>query len=266
MLPSGSDAKDFSSAAAQSSSAALNDYLLTSGSSYPSILSQQTTLNPNTSLSAPTPTSISPQDSGFVSRSDSYSSRPHLDLVLPHHNPSTVSTINTTTTTRSGSLSPKNSSTNSPTNTPSKRRNSPVSNITSTSDFKKPRKTTTTSTPTSTERPTTHKSASHNDVEKRYRTNLNIKIAELSASVPSLRAAMPTSENVSGDEMDTDAVAIGGKPGYPARGLKKATILSRATEYIKSLEAEKRGLEEENKVLKRRLMLCGRIAGEEGLK
>jgi len=87
-------------------------------------------------------------------------------------------------------------------------------------------------------------------------------IVELSNSVPSLRSAT-ASENPSGDEMD---VEVGTKSGYPSKGLKKATILGKATEYIKSLEGEVKSLGEENKVLKRRLGLVGRIAGEEALK
>jgi len=210
---------------------ALGDYLLTSGSSYPSLLTK--TIDP----SQTTPTKSEPHDSGFVSRSGSYTGRPSLDLVVP------------APTLRSGTQSPTNESSSTRSPTHSKRRNSPVEDIkpspTDPTPFKKPRKA---------------KSSAHNDVEKRYRTNLNIKIAELSASVPSLRAAA-SSADISGDEIDMES-----KPGYPARGLKKATILSRATEYIKTLEGERRSLEEENRTLRKRLMLCGRIAGEEGLK
>jgi hypothetical protein len=131
----------------------------------------------------------------------------------------------------SNSLSPAQSSTNSPTNprvrSPSRR---------------KPKKT---------------KSAAHNDVEKRYRSKLNAKIAELSASVPNARSET-TSENASNDEMDVEP-----RSGCPSRGLKKATILSRATAYIRLLEGELKKLEAENVRLKKRLALCGRIAVEE---
>jgi hypothetical protein len=204
---------------------ALGDYLLTSGSSYPSLLAEPV-LDP--SQLTPMPAEL--QDSGFASRSTSYIGRPSLDLILPR--------------TRSGTESPHDSGTKSPV----KRRTSATSSTNSqATDFKKPRK---------------NKPNSHNDVEKRYRSKLNTMIVELSNSVPSLRSAT-ASENPSGDEMD---VEVGTKSGYPSKGLKKATILGKATEYIKSLEGEVKSLGEENRALKRRLGLVGRIAGEEALK
>jgi hypothetical protein len=101
------------------------------------------------------------------------------------------------------------------------------------------------------------KPATHNDVEKRYRANLNAKIAELGASVPSLRSKK-ASENVSNDDMDVET-----RSSSPIRGLNKATILSRAATYIRLLEGEMESLAAENVLLKKRLALCGRIAVEE---
>jgi len=99
------------------------------------------------------------------------------------------------------------------------------------------------------------KPTTHNDVEKRYRTNLNTKIAELSAAVPNQRSAT-TSEKASGDDMDLES-----RPEHHSRGpLKKAMVLSRATAYIKLLEWELGKLEAENMALKKRLAMCGRIA------
>jgi hypothetical protein len=73
---------------------------------------------------------------------------------------------------------------------------------------------------------------SHTIIEKRYRTNLNDKIAALRDSVPSLRV----------DEVNS--VDIGAST--PAAKLHKATILSKATEYIQQLEKRNRALEKEN--------------------
>ncbi|KAH8692604.1 putative HLH transcription factor [Talaromyces proteolyticus] len=88
------------------------------------------------------------------------------------------------------------------------------------------------------------KKRSHNVIEKRYRANLNEKISELRDSIPSLRAL---SKQGNGDSLTADDdVTIGNK-------LNKASILSKATEYIRHLELRNRRLEEENKSLKTKL-------------
>jgi hypothetical protein len=71
------------------------------------------------------------------------------------------------------------------------------------------------------------KKTSHNVIEKRYRNNLNDKIAELRDSVPSLRAMSRPSGN--DDSEDLEGLT-------PAHKLNKATVLAKATEYIKHLE------------------------------
>ncbi|PTU19884.1 hypothetical protein P175DRAFT_0516941 [Aspergillus ochraceoroseus IBT 24754] len=71
------------------------------------------------------------------------------------------------------------------------------------------------------------KKRAHNVIEKRYRANLNEKIAELRDSVPSLRAIDDDDEG--------------------------ASILSKATEYIRHLEIRNKRLEDENTALKIRL-------------
>ncbi|MCJ1268839.1 hypothetical protein MMC22_008727 [Lobaria immixta] len=73
---------------------------------------------------------------------------------------------------------------------------------------------------------------SHTVIEKRYRTNLNQKIAALRDSVPSLRSDAQ------------DPADLGGLA--PASKLNKATVLSKAMEYIQHLERRNGSLEKEN--------------------
>lgn len=77
---------------------------------------------------------------------------------------------------------------------------------------------------------------SHTVIEKRYRTNLNQKIAALRESVPSLRSD------------SQDPADLGGLS--PASKLNKATVLSKAMEYIQHLERQNGSLEKENAKLK----------------
>ena len=77
---------------------------------------------------------------------------------------------------------------------------------------------------------------SHSIVEKRYRTNLNDKIAELRNSVPALR------------ENGQSPGEIGGSA--PAFKHNKATILTKAIEYIRLLEKRNTYLEEANDALR----------------
>ncbi|MCJ1462168.1 hypothetical protein MMC07_000768 [Pseudocyphellaria aurata] len=77
---------------------------------------------------------------------------------------------------------------------------------------------------------------SHTVIEKRYRTNLNHKIAALRESVPSLR-------NDSQDPADLGGLS-------PASKLNKATVLSKAMEYIQHLERRNGSLEKENAKLR----------------
>ncbi|KAL4894418.1 hypothetical protein BDV59DRAFT_11245 [Aspergillus ambiguus] len=88
------------------------------------------------------------------------------------------------------------------------------------------------------------KKRAHNVVEKRYRANLNEKIAELRDSVPSLRATKASNVGILDDE--DEGVTH-------TKQLNKASILSKATEYIRHLEIRNKRLEDENTGLKNRL-------------
>lgn len=88
------------------------------------------------------------------------------------------------------------------------------------------------------------KKTSHNVIEKRYRNNLNDKIAELRDSVPSLRAM--SRPNGNDDSEDLEGLT-------PAHKLNKATVLAKATEYIKHLEKRNKTMADEMTQLKTRL-------------
>jgi len=92
------------------------------------------------------------------------------------------------------------------------------------------------SVPDNTGKSTSVQNKSHSLVEKRYRTNLNDKIAELRQSVPSLR---------------DDGQNPGDIPVLaPALKHNKATILTKAIEYIQHLEKRNAVLEDARSVLR----------------
>ena len=88
----------------------------------------------------------------------------------------------------------------------------------------------------------------HNIIEKRYRANLNEKIAELRDSVPSLRVAK-RAEDAEGDDIDDDEL----QGLAPSNKLNKASVLTKAVEYIHHLELRTKRLDDENRFLKNRL-------------
>jgi hypothetical protein len=105
----------------------------------------------------------------------------------------------------------------------------------------------------------------HNLIEKRYRTNLNDKIAALRDSIPALRVAVRRTEDQSSEEeegatglgqhcipkSEIEEEDLGGLA--PAQKLNKAVILSKATEYIVYLEKKNRNLAKENAELRSRV-------------
>ncbi|KAI4639642.1 hypothetical protein J4E93_008996 [Alternaria ventricosa] len=91
------------------------------------------------------------------------------------------------------------------------------------------------------------KKTAHNMIEKRYRTNLNDKIAALRDSVPSLRVM----SRPNGTEEDDDPEDLEGLT--PAHKLNKATVLSKATEYIRHLEKRNKRLQDELNTMKGRV-------------
>jgi outer membrane scaffolding protein for murein synthesis (MipA/OmpV family) len=96
-------------------------------------------------------------------------------------------------------------------------------------------------------------------IEKRYRNNLNDKIAALRDSVPSLRimarrlehAAQSSDDAADGADDDRENEDLSGLT--PAHKLNKATILSKATEYISHLERRNKNLSRENAALRDRV-------------
>jgi hypothetical protein len=89
----------------------------------------------------------------------------------------------------------------------------------------------------------------HNVIEKRYRANLNDKITELRDSVPALRTSKGN-----GNALDDDDASSG--------KLNKASILSKATDYIRHLEIRNKRLEEENTGLKNRMRQVDKAADQ----
>jgi hypothetical protein len=93
------------------------------------------------------------------------------------------------------------------------------------------------------------KKVAHNAIERRYRNNINDRICELKNVVPALYKAHikekgEEDENDSGDESEelVDGVQV-------AKKLNKATILRKATEYIKFLKHSNDTTDQENHIL-----------------
>jgi hypothetical protein len=110
------------------------------------------------------------------------------------------------------------------------------------------------------------KKTAHNMIEKRYRTNLNDKIAQLRDAVPALRVVVQRLEGGPDEEGEETRFLDDEFSGLvPVAKLNKATILSKATEYIAQLERRNRNLETENGALRGRMeglemLLMGRQA------
>lgn len=96
------------------------------------------------------------------------------------------------------------------------------------------------------------KKTAHNMIEKRYRTKLNDKIEELKKAVPSLKRMSSTGFDDDDDE-DLDGLT-------PAHKTNKATVLSKATEYIKHLERRNKTLNDEMIAMKAEMDKCKKVA------
>ncbi|KAJ6787371.1 hypothetical protein PWT90_06299 [Aphanocladium album] len=92
---------------------------------------------------------------------------------------------------------------------------------------------------TRSERAKTGDRTTHNDVERKYRTNLKDRIAELRAAVPALQAQQ---------DGESDGTA-----SHAAPKVSKGTVLSKATEYIQQLEQANRNMMSEHQQLVERL-------------
>ncbi|PON19977.1 hypothetical protein TGAM01_v211154 [Trichoderma gamsii] len=92
------------------------------------------------------------------------------------------------------------------------------------------------------------KKTAHNMIEKRYRTNINDKFAALRDSVPSLRIMCKSAK---GEDTIEDREELHGLT--PAHKLSKATVLSKATEYIRDLEKRNNRLLDENGAMHQRI-------------
>lgn len=116
------------------------------------------------------------------------------------------------------------------------------------------------------------KKTAHNMIEKRYRTNLNDKITALRDSVPSLRIAAeaaslskarsgssnnspvaPSSSRSRDMSLSSQNLDFESEVATPHQKLNKATVLSKATEYIAQLEKRSKNLTKENTHLKARI-------------
>ncbi|XWW98832.1 hypothetical protein V2A60_006835 [Cordyceps javanica] len=94
-------------------------------------------------------------------------------------------------------------------------------------------------TPTKSERAKSGDRTTHNDVERKYRTNLKDRIAELRAAIPALQAQ---------HDAESDGTTSNAAPK-----VSKGTVLSKATEYIQQLEQANRLMMNEHQHLIDRL-------------
>ncbi|KAI0100262.1 helix-loop-helix DNA-binding domain-containing protein [Nemania sp. FL0031] len=100
------------------------------------------------------------------------------------------------------------------------------------------------------EKPKNSERAAHNDIERKYRTNLKDKIAELRDAIPSLRAIPEDDDGNSGAASSRTAPKV-----------SKGTVLTKATEYIHQLERRNRSVAQKNEELARRLQAFEQLVG-----
>ncbi|KAI0004353.1 HLH-domain-containing protein [Xylariaceae sp. FL0662B] len=100
------------------------------------------------------------------------------------------------------------------------------------------------------DKPKNSERAAHNDIERKYRTNLKDKIAELRDAVPSLRSIPEDGDGESPTATSRTAPKV-----------SKGTILTKATEYIHQLERRNRSMAQKNEELARRLHAFEQLVG-----
>ncbi|KIW45610.1 uncharacterized protein PV06_03988 [Exophiala oligosperma] len=176
-------------------------------------------------------------------KTDLLTAHPHHDLLTPQHSSSSPESRSSIDLRLSGDTLREQTS---PNERPMLKRKLSPSDVPTTDHHNEV-------TPAAKKRP-------HNVIEKRYRANLNEKISELRDSVPSLRITKKKATDVStadSDEEDLEGLA-------PSNKLNKASILTKAVEYIRHLEFRTRRLEEENKSLKERLETLDKVIAQGG--
>ncbi|KAI1174352.1 helix-loop-helix DNA-binding domain-containing protein [Nemania sp. FL0916] len=100
------------------------------------------------------------------------------------------------------------------------------------------------------EKPRNSERAAHNDIERKYRTNLKEKIAELRDAIPSLRTTP--------DSHIQDQLA---RSSRTAPKVSKGAVLTKATEYIHHLEKCNQEAVEDNQNMARRLQAFEQLIG-----
>jgi hypothetical protein len=91
-------------------------------------------------------------------------------------------------------------------------------------------------------KPKSRRRLPHNQVERKYRESLNTQLDSLLRVVPSLQPNQPSCEGADIEDLPA--------PARPS----KAIILASATAYIKQMEKDKKRVEDENMLLKKRVM------------
>lgn len=91
------------------------------------------------------------------------------------------------------------------------------------------------------EKPKSRRRLPHNQVERKYRESLNTQLESLRRVVPSLQQNQRACDSADIEDLPT--------PSKPS----KAVILASATAYIKQMEKDKKGLQDENQLLKTRI-------------
>lgn len=90
-------------------------------------------------------------------------------------------------------------------------------------------------------KPKSRRRLPHNQVERKYRESLNTQLESLRRVVPSLQQNQRSCDGADIEDLPT--------PSKPS----KAVILASATAYIKQMEKDKKGLADENQLLKTRI-------------